>query len=681
MAEANGDRSKALDSLLDSLNGSADRFQTLWFTFLAATLYLVVTAAATTHRMLLLGEQQTLPVVDIKVSLLPFFVIAPAFYFAIHLYVLLMLVLLARTASFFGNALKKASLSDEDELGYRARIGNSLFLQLLSAGKREPLRIGVAVLAWIALGTLVLAPLATLILIQMMFLPYHSVGITWWHRFIIFADLALALYVWHKVFGAENPLLGPRALRDHLRGIRIEAILVLVGVVAWMSLWEGRWAGETLASRTIGPLLTSEDSGRVVFGLVPIRLELENDPIVGTARYEEVLAQSKSPEGGFEGGTIHTLPLDGRDLQFANLFGSDLREVSLRDADMRGATMTAVRLDDADLTGAKMSGVDLRAAILRDYAYAHADFAGADLEGANLRGAFLGGAYLANASLQGADLTGANMSPSDLHGAHLQGADLSNARLQGANLQGAELQGAILTGAKLADADLTGAYVFGAQVSDLEKDDAPPIIGDIHVDAVKTEDLQKWKFAAMQFAPYGKPREDIAARFAALENARATVGQVDKEREKWTGLRNRHPSDSATTHRQHMAQLLGDLVCSAMGAPFAGHMLVAYPPKEYNDSNSPGYRLAQLAEQLSAVQDRIKGSERDPNACRGSVHKEDWPALDAIKPVQEPASSNAPVRLGAVACLRSPHELGDYAGDRTRVLASEHRRRRRRAIS
>ncbi len=430
MAEGNGDRSKALDNLLNSLNGSADRFQTLWFTFLAATLYLVVTSAATTHRMLLVGEQQTLPVVDIKVGLLPFYVIAPAFYFAVHLYVLLMLMLLARAASFFGNALEKARLSDEDELGYRARIGNSLFLQLLSAGKRRPLRISVAVLAWIALGTLVLAPLATLILIQMMFLPYHSVGITWWHRFVVFADLALALYVWHNVFGAENPLLGFRALRGIRRGIGIVAIHVLVGVVAWLSLWEGRWAGERLASRTIGPLLTSEDSGRVVFGLVPIRLELENDPIVGTARYKEVLAQNKSPEGGFEGGTIHTLLLDGRDLQFAKLFGSDLRDVSLRYADMRGATMTAVRLDDADLTGAKMSGVDLRGAILRDYAYAHADFAGADLKGANLRFALLGGAYLANASLQGADLTGADMSPSDLHGAHLQAANLTSAHFE-----------------------------------------------------------------------------------------------------------------------------------------------------------------------------------------------------------------------------------------------------------
>ena len=52
---------KDLDALLDLLNGSADRLQTLWFSFLGLTLYLAITAAGTTHRMLLLREPQTLP--------------------------------------------------------------------------------------------------------------------------------------------------------------------------------------------------------------------------------------------------------------------------------------------------------------------------------------------------------------------------------------------------------------------------------------------------------------------------------------------------------------------------------------------------------------------------------------------------------------------------------------------
>ena len=63
---------KNLDALLASLNGSAERFQTLWFSFLSLTLYLAIAALATTHRMLLLGEPQILPILNIKVQLLPF---------------------------------------------------------------------------------------------------------------------------------------------------------------------------------------------------------------------------------------------------------------------------------------------------------------------------------------------------------------------------------------------------------------------------------------------------------------------------------------------------------------------------------------------------------------------------------------------------------------------------------
>jgi hypothetical protein len=71
---------KKLDALLVSLNGSAERFQTLWFSFLGLTLYLAIAALATTHRNLLLGEPQILPILNIKVELLPFYVIAPLLY-------------------------------------------------------------------------------------------------------------------------------------------------------------------------------------------------------------------------------------------------------------------------------------------------------------------------------------------------------------------------------------------------------------------------------------------------------------------------------------------------------------------------------------------------------------------------------------------------------------------------
>ena len=95
-----------LDALLASLNGSAERFQTLWFSFLGLTLYLAIAALTTTHRDLLLGEPQTLPILNIKVQLLPFYVIAPLLYLVFHFYLLMMLALLARTAAEFDKQLR-----------------------------------------------------------------------------------------------------------------------------------------------------------------------------------------------------------------------------------------------------------------------------------------------------------------------------------------------------------------------------------------------------------------------------------------------------------------------------------------------------------------------------------------------------------------------------------------------
>jgi hypothetical protein len=117
-----------LDALLDSLNGSAERFQTLWFSFLGLALYLAIAALATTHRTLLLGESQILPILNIKLELLPFYVIAPLIYLVFHFYLLMMLALLARTAAAFDKQLRTTLTDEADHERYRARVENALFL-------------------------------------------------------------------------------------------------------------------------------------------------------------------------------------------------------------------------------------------------------------------------------------------------------------------------------------------------------------------------------------------------------------------------------------------------------------------------------------------------------------------------------------------------------------------------
>ena len=166
---------KNLDALLNSLNGSAERFQTLWFSFLGLTLYLAIAALATTHRNLLLGEPQTLPILNIKVELLPFYVIAPLLYLVFHFYLLMMLALLARTAAEFEERVAEDA-PGRGRSGAVPGTGRERAVPAI-AGRHERRRgraLTAFLLGLIALITIVLAPLATLILVQMMFLPYHQ---------------------------------------------------------------------------------------------------------------------------------------------------------------------------------------------------------------------------------------------------------------------------------------------------------------------------------------------------------------------------------------------------------------------------------------------------------------------------------------------------------------------------
>jgi hypothetical protein len=352
---------KELDALLASLNGSAERFQTLWFSFLGLTLYLAITALTTTHRMLLLGEPQTLPILNIKVELLPFYVIAPLLYLVFHFYVITMLALLVRTAAPFEQQLWKTLPIEADRELYRARVENALFLQLQVGQKPEKTGFNGYLLASSAFFTIVLAPLATLILMQMQFLPYHSLRITWWHRIMVFADLFLLTVIvilnfrmrrrYLRFSQISGPLFG-FAGRDRSRNlVALIAALGVIVAVPWLSLWEGRWARENYIGRTD----LAADYG-IVLGLFKDRLILSNEIIVGEKPLAEVKKEMASRGGDF----VPTILFDDRDLQSADLRGADLRGVALDRAHMQGVDLEDARLDGARLTEAECRGLTLQ---------------------------------------------------------------------------------------------------------------------------------------------------------------------------------------------------------------------------------------------------------------------------------------------------------------------------------
>jgi hypothetical protein len=185
------------EALAAALNHSAERVQTLWFSFLTFMVYLAIAAGTTTHRMLFLESPLKLPVLNIDLPLLGFYILTPVLFVVFHFYMLLNLVFLARTAKSFEDALARAFPEDgEARETFRMRIENTLFVQLLVGGRLEREGINAKLLSLMALITLALAPVALLLMIEIKFLPYHSEWITWWHRGWLFVDLALVWTFW-----------------------------------------------------------------------------------------------------------------------------------------------------------------------------------------------------------------------------------------------------------------------------------------------------------------------------------------------------------------------------------------------------------------------------------------------------------------------------------------------------
>jgi uncharacterized protein YjbI with pentapeptide repeats len=581
----------------------------------------------------------------------------------------MMLALLARTAAEFDKQLRTTLPGEPERERYRAQIGNSLFLQLLVGMKGERIGVNAFLMGLIALITIVLAPLATLVLMQMMFLPYHHLRITWWHRAIVVADLALIVVMTYRCFfprGVRKAPLVLGALSRKPRWATAMAFCVLLGVVLWptvrwLSFEQGRWAGEPRTSSwpkwaqwmvgkpppfaKVVPDYDATEHG-VVFGWFPDRLELESETIVGKEKWEKAKEEIASRKGAKEAADkdlahtvdfVPTIKLDERDLQAADLSGADLRGVSLNGAVILGANLSLTRLDGARLEGARLQDADLEQARLQGANLNEAELQGVDLLGAHLQGADLSDAELQNADLRYAFLQGAN-----LNEAELQGVDLLGAQLQGTDLRSAQLQGADLSDADLSDAEVDRTFVFRTDFADANL--ATAAIRPVHADQVKPDeddkiepigqaDVVRWIRSATQFAAE-EDKDAIKKRFGRLklEPPFQTAEQDTADAAKWDAVAKQSQAldPDGAHHRRRMATILGDLACgadSADGAPSVARSLVRQP------QGIPG-RLADLGDQLDAVRERMEAGRKTLEKCPGvaGFTEDDWSALNALKP-------------------------------------------------
>jgi uncharacterized protein YjbI with pentapeptide repeats len=582
-------------SLLDALNAASARTSTLWLLFLALMAWLLVAAAGVTHRDLLLDTGVVLPLLQARIDLARFYVLAPAVLAVLHLGLLAQLALLARKTLEFHNALRLLESTDRRTHPLRLEVDSFFFVQALAGPERS--RFVSGFLNAIGWATLVILPLMLLLYLQVAFLPMHDAAVTSVQRIVLIADIALVTLVGVFLLRAETGWLGAfLRLGIHNPGSLVFGVALLAGT-AFVSLF--------LATIPGGPsrddrASVAAEAGAPLFGLFPRNLDAADiDVGAGPAQRPVRLRGRDLRFARLDRANLVLADLSGANLDGASLAGARLasarmgcaagaapspsddrrkaRCTSARGADFSGARLGGATLAGADLRGAKFDAALLVGADLSRSLVSGAGFDGASLQRADLSEALaLQGTSFVLANLQGARFVGAKLQAVDFSGASLVGANLSltalaaavlrEADLEGADLQSAKLYGADLRGARLQGADLAGALVWRAQ---------PPA-----ADAVALADL-----ANIMMRPPGKDEADALKAVASAQKQPAGE-QAPKAVEQpgadwgssadglaWSTLLRASEAAMAEGYPTRLTMLLARLACSARfadGAVAAG---------------------------------------------------------------------------------------------------------------
>ena len=184
-------KAKDLGALREAVVDAASVGTGFWISYLFALFYFPIAAGAVTHRDLLLESPVKLPFLNVELPLKAFFILGPLVFLIVHAYVLLHFVLLGGKIGAFHLELQAQISSDDARARLRRQLPSNIFVQSL-AGPRE-VRTGIigSLLRWIIEISLVIGPIAVLILFELQFLPYHSEWITRWQRIAVVIDLVL----------------------------------------------------------------------------------------------------------------------------------------------------------------------------------------------------------------------------------------------------------------------------------------------------------------------------------------------------------------------------------------------------------------------------------------------------------------------------------------------------------
>ncbi len=642
-------------SLLEAVNNSSDTSHTAWLIFIGVMAYLMVAVAGVTHKDLLLETPVTLPILQVNIQLTQFFQFAPVLLVLFHLGVISQLVLLARKTLEFDTAVRALEVSDRRTHPLRLELHNFFFVQAIAGPHRSI--VMSAFLHGMSWLTLVVLPVVLLLYIQIAFLPYHDITITWTHRIALTVDIVMLVMIGIFLMRAEASFFKAfwqTTVQHPFSFLLTSAVMI---VVAFFSYFIATVPDERLdrLARTFIPAPDNADGRRYRFAIgfaVPYLAPKPDGSLWGIF-HRNLIVTDQDLVSERQGRRMATdeasISLRGRDLRFARLDRTDLHRADLTGAELDGASfigadLSHIRLQCADiseliltedrdlarcvsaeranftranLTGAQMAGIDLRHAKLEEANLESAelpyslligaDFSGARLDKADVTGGVqMQAANFLIASLQGADLTGVHAQFADFSSATMQAAIMMHASLHGAVLRDANLEGADLQRVNLAGADLTGTKLTAADLrhatiwQTLPPQDDSLALADLSNIAILRPDqpaLETLSRSVDRVTPIRLRSEVRSGLESILNEAISDSWQGSRPQAHWQRLvteRSVQPPDYKLTLTAHLARIMC-LARWANGAIATGVAKRSMAPEFQGD--------------ILAVHDRLKASD------------------------------------------------------------------------
>ena len=654
--------------LQKALNDASGRASALWITFVTFELYLAIAFGSVGHRELFLETPIKLPVLNVELPLVGFFVVAPTVLIIFHFYVFLQLFALAGKTQDY-NALLERTISLRSDRRYmQQRLDPFPMVQILAGpeGQRTGLSgLSLLLVAWL---TLVAAPIVVLLQGQIIFLPYHREWVVWLQRSLMAIDLVLVWLFWFRIMSQRDRILHWIPAVPRGAAGAIAAVFVLVFSIAVVT-FPGELAHEKLPYVRLVPNFgTPAVSGQSPNGssgfqslhqllfagavdevkgrpqsLLSNRLVLTDQNLVETDKLQNVTV-SRS--------------LRGRDLREAVFSRADLRKVDFTGAMLNGASFVEAKLEkakfdcgskgdgqdrlrrkldrrwpddgctwliEASFEKANLSDASLEDALLIGANFYEAKLQGARLSRANLQGAWLHSARLEGATLVGADMRAASLGESNMTGAlaeeaDFRGADLNNAILFGvslgsSNLTAASLRSAMLNGAWLGKAVLDMASLEGARIWRVSGDPEfeLALLGPLELehpwnDILKTSNYHQWLNETLRRIPEGRNKENAIDLLKWLNpDGDGRYDSLDPEYWIFTNLT---PAPKGAFEQKVASEFL-KLICSSR-APY-------YVARGLNR----GYRIDDVATMVDVIRNELRRLRNDKQACSAAAALDD----------------------------------------------------------